>query len=382
MKRLVYSTIILLFTGLSSTFAQKPGFFVKCTKVLGDEASKYVINFERLVGTDISEAFHCATVHANYQLNARLAWEKEYQLQGGEDEISICEYLKCDYLVILQMMDDGQNRIDLSARCINFRKKEVLATAEASFVTSINSAGFEDACRELSKKLIKELGNYEICAFQGPVSITVSSDLDSTNIEEYGVYCNESDQRYRKETVIKNHTFSDWKLQRKGIPWTEGTMTFYSDESTKITEEDGCHKCKSSNREGGLITTSSSSMKVKGTGISHESEYMGEKQDDTRVELQFLENGTYLVVAKGTSQRIPGEVKGVTKAEGTCDNEPQQTKTEIYDITIPLKVIFGPYAGKTTDKILQQKDEKKLKNPVTHEEEIISIDFSLKQKEN
>ena len=72
----------------------------------------------------------------------------------------------------------------------------------------------------------------------------------------------------------------------------------------------------------------------------------------------------------------------VTKAEGTCDNQPQQTKTETREITIPLNVIFGPYAGKSTDKLLQEKDEKKIKNPANHEEEIISIDFSLKQKEN
>jgi hypothetical protein len=382
MKRIIYLSVIVLITCLSDSFAQKPGFFVKCTEAVGDTASKYVMNFERLVGTDLSEAFHCATVNTQSSLNARLKWEKEYQLLGGENELNVCSYLKCDYLVTLHMIEVNSHLLQVSAKCINYRKKEDIADAIVNFTTSMNYAGFAAACKEISNKLIKEMGKYEICAFTGPVAITISSDLDSTRVEDYGVFCNQSDQRYHKETIIKNHTFSDWKLERKGIPWTEGTMTFYTDEMTKTTEEDGCHKCKSGKREGGLVTTLTSSMKVKGTGISHESTFQGKKQDDTRIELNFLENGQYLVVAKGTSQAVTGEDKVVTQAEGTCDNQPQETKIVPRDIRVPLRVIFGPYNGKATDKILQQKDTKEIKDPISNEKQTITIDFSLNQKDN
>ena len=380
MKRIVLVAILII-TGVSASLAQKPGFFVKCTQAMGDTASKYVMNYERQVGRDLSNAFHCASVHANYTLNNRLKWERDYQLNGGDADFNVCEYLKADYLVLITMIEANQNILQLSARCYKKNIKTILADVIVNYTTSMNYAGFAGACTEISNKLIKELGNYEICAFQGPVSINISSDLDSTNVEDYGVYCNGSDQRYRKETVIKNHTFSEWKLQRKGIPWTEGTMTFYSDESTKTTEEDGCHKCKSG-REGGLTTTVKSSMKVKGTGISHDSEYQGKKQDDTRVELKFLENGTYLVLAKGTSQPVTGQGMVTIKAEGTCDNKPEESKPTPHEIKVPLNVIFGPYNGKATDKLLQEKDEKKVKSPVNNEEQTITIDFSLKQKEN
>lgn len=380
MKRLTLFSALVLVVSLMS-MAQKPGFFVKCTEVLGDTATKYTMNFERLVGNQISEAFHCATVNTQSSLNARLAWEKDYQLMGGESEMNVCQYLKCDYLVTLRMIEANSSMLNVSAKCINFRKKEVLAEAFKVFHTSMNYAGFASACTEVTNELIKELGKYEICAFQGPVAITISSDLDSTSVESYSVYCNQSDQQYRKETVIKNHTFSDWKLQRKGIPWTDGTMTFYTDEMNQTTEEDGCHKCKSG-REGGLVTTMKSTLKVKGSGISHDSEYQGKKQDDTRIELRFLENGTYLVIAKGTSKPVTGQDVVIMKAEGTCDNQPEQTKPVPREITVPLKAIFGPYPGKATDKQLQQKDEKKVKDPATGEEQRITIDFSLKQKEN
>jgi hypothetical protein len=313
MIRIYFIIAIVLLTG-SSSLAQKPGFFVHCTEAKGDEASKYVMNFERLIATDLSEAFHCATVNANFSLLNRLQWEKEYQLNRGDADFNVCSYLKADYLVLLSMIEGNQNQLQVKATCIDYRnKKNVIASEALNLTTSIDYAGFAESCKKVSDKLIKELGKYEICAFCGPVAITISSDLDSTNVEEYGVFCNQMDQRYHKETVIKNHTFSDWKLERKGIPWTEGTMTFYTDEMTKTTEEDGCHKCKTGKREGGLVTSMTSSLKVKGTGISHESSFQGKKQDDTRIELQFLESGKYLVVAKGTSQAVTGEDKVVTK---------------------------------------------------------------------
>ena len=380
MKQIIlFAALVML--GFSESYAQKPGFFIKCTEALGDTASKYVMNFERLVGTDLSEAFHCATVNTQNSLSARLKWEKEYQLMGGEGELNLCSYLKCDYLVTLHMIEVNPHLLQVSAKCINYRKKEDIADAIVNFTTSMNYAGFAAACKEISNKLIKEMGQYEICPFTGPVAITISSDLDSTRVEDYSVYCNESDQRYHKETEIKNHTLSDWKLERKGIPWTEGTMTFYTDEMTKTTEEDGCHKCKSGKREGGLVTTMTSSMKVKGTGISHDSQFQGKKQDDTRIELQFLESGKYLVLAKGTSQPVTGEDKVVSKAEGTCDNQPQEIKLLPRDIRVPLRVIFGPYDGKATDKILQQKDTKEVKDPSTNEKQTITIDFNLQQKD-
>jgi hypothetical protein len=378
MNRILLLFVIWLLAGLSVSFAQKPGFYVKCSKAVGDTASKYVKNFERLVGTELSEAFHCATVNTQSSLAARLKWEKEYQIWGGEDELNVCSYLKCDYLVSLSMIEMSQTTLQVSATCMNFRKKENMADANILFTTSMNYAGFASACRQISAKLISELGKFEICAFTGPVSITINSELDSTKITDYAVYCNEIDQRFHKEFKINNNTYSEWELERKGIPRTEGTMTFYTIEESKIIEENGCYVCRSL-REGGRTYTETRSMKVKGSGISHESSRNGEPQDDTRIELRFMENGKYLVVAKGTSQPVTGEDKVVTKAEGTCDNLPQETKIEPREIKIPLRVIFGPYDGRTSDKVLQQKDTKIVIDPVSKEKSTITIDFTLTQ---
>jgi len=299
---------------------------------------------------------------------------------GGRDVAPIIQKITSsimnpDFAVKYSMYVESEQMISASVVCAN-SKGEIIA----DFTMPIEvSAMMVEGTIPPVKKLIDELKKYEICPFTGPVSITISSDLDSTNVEEYGVYCNQSDQRYHKELEIKNHTFSDWKLERKGIPWTEGTMTFYTNEETKVTEENGCYKCKTG-QEGRHTYSVTSSMKVKGSGISHESIRNGKPQDDARVELKFLEDGTYYVTAKGTSQPVTGEEKVVTGAEGTCDNMPQETKVVPREIKIPLNEIFGPYQGKTTDKVLAQKVSKEKYDPTIKEKTTITIDFTLTKK--
>lgn len=381
MKRIIYLSAIVLIISISDSFAQKPGFFVKCTEAVGDTASKYVRNFERLVGTDLSEAFHCATVNTQSSLNARLKWEKEYQLMGGESELNVCSYLKCDYLVILKMIEANPHLLQVSATCIDYRKKEDIADAIVNFTTSMDYAGFAAACKEISNKLIKEMGQYEICPFMGPVTLQIKSETDTTITEDYGVYCNQMDQRFHKVTEVNNLTESNWQLERKGIPWTVGTMTFNTSEHTSVEENNGCYKCKSG-REGGRTIKLDKSFRVQGSGISHESIRKGVPQEDTRIELQFLESGKYIIKIKGTSLPATGEDKATESAVGTCDNITVPPKRNPREISIPINAVFGPYTGKTTDKILNQKDSKTVRNPLTKEKETITIDFSLKQKEN
>lgn len=382
MKHIYLISIALMFVSLPGK-SKEPNFLIVCVSS-GDTAVKYSDSYETVMESYLKDAFPCAKITKHSGIRTRLARENLNQLLGGENQqelIDIGKDMNWDYFVKLSMKTFEGKKIMVRAVCLE--RKEVNCIADAGYTwATLDYQGIKAGVNEMSKELIDKLSKYEICAFRGPVAITISSNLDSTKIEDYGVYCNEMDQRYHKEVVIKNHTFSDWKLQRKGIPWTDGTMTFYTDEMTKTTEEDGCHKCKSGKREGGLVTTMTSSLKVKGTGISHESTFQGKKQDDTRIELQFLESGKYLVLAKGTSNPVTGEDKIVTQAQGTCDNQSQETKIVPRDIRVPLRVIFGPYEGKATDKLLTQKDTKEIKDPVTNEKQTITIDFSLKQKEN
>ena len=45
-------------------------------------------------------------------------------------------------------------------------------------------------------------------------------------------------------------------------------------------------------------------------------------------------------------------------------------------------VVFGPYTGNASDKILQQKDSKDINDPISGEKSAITIDFTLEQQKN
>ena len=379
MKKLIGILIFQFLIGTYFSNAAGRRFFI-VTGGNNKEASAYLAYFESKVFNQLKSQYPCVEINSLSSVVALLDLERQKQLLGtGSDNAvsNIAEAMGSDYLISLKVrVIEGMAIID--AFCAEAKKAKVISRASTSAPHGENGI---DAVEKVSTQLIDGLKNIEICPFQGPVSIRISSEIDSTNTVDYSVYCNESDQQFHQKIEIHNTTISDWKLQRMAVSRTEGIMTFNSNEESKITEENGCYKCKSG-REGGRSSAETRSMEVKGSGISHKSIYNSKPQDDTRIELKFLENGTYLLIAKGTSEPAIGIEKMVTKAEGTCDNQPQQTKTETREITIPLNVIFGPYAGKSTDKLLQEKDEKKIKNPTNHEEEIISIDFSLKQKEN
>ena len=380
MKKPYFLLILIFCFATTNLVAQKRHFFVSCYAT-GDTSVQYAAAYARLVAEDLKVSFPCADVTTESDISTKLKREYFNELSGNPspDLTHISNDLPHDYWVNLRLNDYTEGKVMIMAGCWKYNQVKNIAEAYHQRVTN-DFASFSQGCRKVSQSLMDMLGKYEICAFQGPVSINISATIDSTNTVDYGVYCNESDQQFHQEMVIHDETVSDWKLERMDVFRTEGTMTFNLSEESKLTEENGCYKCKSG-REGGRTSTEIRTMKVNGSGISHESTFEGKPQDDTRIELKFLENGTYLVIAKGTSQPATSIVKLVTKAEGTCDNQPQQTKTESLKKTIPLNHFFGPYTGKATDKLLQQKDSKETVDPVTREKTTVTIDFTLKQKD-
>lgn len=379
--------ILLLFLVCRTEFANASSarFYITSSTTNAKEQS-LTPYFEGRIVESLKKNFPCADYQTRTDAAEQLKWEKSKQLLGvseGNATENIMESMKCDYLISLNIRIDN-NTASVGAFCVNEKNVKVL-----SRTSSVSNA--DDILKTMDKvaqQLIEGLRQYEICPFVGPASITINSELDSTNTVDYGVYCNGADQQFHQEMVIHNTTYSEWKLQRKHhlnaeglrIFYTDGTMAFTSTEESKLLEENGCYKCKSG-REGGRKSTETSSMKVKGSGISHYSVRNGKPQEDARVELKFLEDGTYFLTASGTSNPATGEEKVGTKAEGTCDNKPQETKIVPREITIPLKVIFGPYVGKTTDKILQHKETIEVTSPATNEKSTLTIDFTLTQKE-
>jgi hypothetical protein len=377
-KYSLFLVFMLLIVTAQSYAAWQPKFFIIC-KTTGDTANKYAGGFERTMASYLVEAFPCARAKTQGDINTRLQRERLNQLlgNGAENTSSFCDDLACDYLLNLEISDFLSDKIVVSASCIKYNIK--VSIARDAKHGSRDYASIKTLINQVSKSIVDKLGKYEICPFTGPVAVNIHSLIDSTMVEEYGVYCNEMDQQFRSQTKKYGLTKSDWDLERKGISWTIGTMTFTSQEFLEIEEENGCYKCQTSNREGGRTYTQKSSYNVSGTGLSHQSVRQGTSQPDTRIELKFLSDGTYMVQFKGVSDIITATEKNEEQAVGTCDNKPLVRNETPREITIPLNYFFGPYPGKSTDEILQKKDSKVIHNPVTHENTTITIDYTLRK---
>ena len=376
------SSLLILFISvymLSFSQIEKPHFFVECNQALGDTSVKYAKAYARLMADELKDAFPCSKVNTQSDITNKLDSLRFRTLIGDfEGELpSFCDMLAHDYWVHLKLTDYTEGRIMVVARCFKYRKVDCIA--DAGNIRCGNS--FEElteACRSMTKRLIDMLSKYEICPFTGPINLTIDAEVDTTSKQGYNVYCNETDGAYRREETVYKKTHSEWQLHRKGIPHAEGTMVFNMNEHSTLTIENSCYTCPSG-RQGGRIYTRENSFRTEGSGISNESYYKNKKQDDTRIEIEFFDNGTYLITAKATSKPAIGDKKELEKAEGTCDNIPAKPMTLPQEITLPLRVVLGPFPGKSTDDILQQSDTVTRRNPGTNEMETIKYDFVLEK---
>lgn len=384
--------LVFLFLGFIGTVAaqKKEVCFFVVIKFNGtDTEIKSIEGLDGLFLTRFSdklkENFPCAFENDSKVIATLITHEYNRQILGsGSDDWykSIADAHDIDYLVSLELGVALGSEFIAYAACIPYRIKDKIPIVREYTRCRYNATSGSEmikASEDLADKLIDGLKKYEICPFTGPVNLTKTSTLDSTNVQQYMVYCNQMDQQYRKTTDIHNSSYSEWHLQKKGRYQAEGTMTFYATQKSETVENNPCHAC-ASGREGSRSYTEKRSMEVRGSGISHASIYKGEKQDDTRIELVFLDDGTYVIIVKGTSEPATGNDIVSRHAEGTCDNMPPETKTEPREIKIPLMVVFGPFTGKASDKILQQRDTKNINDPVSGEKSTITIDFTFTQQ--
>ena len=385
-KYIVLSFIFLLLAEFLIAQKKDVCFFMVHKYVGPDE------NIKKLEGLDgwfytyfsnkLKETFPCAYENDDKSIGTLLGHERDLQLfgVGSEENLkNIAEAYNIDYLVVLELGTMIGDQFTVSVVCMPYRTKDKFPVARAFArcpLTATSGGEMIKKTEEVANQIIDKLKKQEICPFKGPITITNSSAFDTVKEYQYDVYCNEMDQQFHKKTEIHNYTYSEWVLSRKGNERANGDMNFRTNEKTTIIEEDGCYTCNSG-RKGGRTLTEEHSLKHSGGGISHESQWNGLPQEDTRVELQFLDDGTYLVIAKGTSQPANGSEIVIKHTEGTCDPE-NINNTVPRIVRIPLMAIFGPYPGKPTDKVLQQKDEIQSIDPISRERHTYTIEFSLK----
>lgn len=381
MKAATLAFLLLLLGGLARASDQKSSFLIK-TESVGlppGQESDLKLFLEADVIESLEKEFPCAQATTESDISNQLSLQRQRSLLGGGGE----ENLKAladsfglnDYLILLKITPLGE-RTALYGMCLNLKTSKTV-----SVNASLTGAGGKAAIagsKDFAKRFVRKMAYLEICPYKGPVHVTVQSKRNKEEKEEYPVYCNQSDQMYKKNTKITKTTDTDWSLQKTGRRSASGTVTHQNYECAEVVEENGCYRCPSG-RQGGRTFTQKSTATTAIDGLSEESRREGKAQKDARIRLEFNEDDTFTVYIEATSRDGTRHERVEEKAEGTCDTKTAPPKVTDGKINVPLPGRWGPFAGSPVDKVLRGNTNEKKTDPLTEEETTTGIEFELQR---
>lgn len=222
------------------------------------------------------------------------------------------------------------------------------------------------------RKLMDQLKKHEICPFTGTVNVEVKSERDESS--STSTPCDAG--LIVTDVEIKSNSTLRWELVKESLAGASGTVTYDLKENYKTVISNSCYVCKDGTKGFAKITeTKESEAKVE--GLSNESVSDGAQVADARIKISFLDDGTYLLSVKATSEKGPMKITTEKKVDGPCmgnnENEPPDTKNKSIDV--PFTAVFGPYKGTPQDKVLSQSEEKDVSQG--KEKASVKIDFTL-----
>ena len=389
--------IIFLLTACNS-YSQTTKFFIKSnltmeggdTRPIQGSVAYFVSQFDNKV----KAIYPCSVITDESDIGALLQHERELELLDANKERglqSISNALNCDYMIVYSLTIVG-SIFAMQAYIVPYSNNKKILTpiilADAHGPYSEKSGGpIFDACDNIAEKLVSGLKQLEICVFKGPVNLHITGSTNSKKTEEYTVYCNQKDGKYRKVVTIDKHTDNIWKLERIGKNYSNGKNSlikstgensYSASEEHTVEEQSDCYKCASgpegfrSSKEK-ITTTSEASV------VSNQSSVGGIAKDSAIVLVQFREDNTYTINVVAVAKKVPVKVKTESHAQGVCENFDTAAVTVDKNTELAIELTFGPFPGTSADKALVQKQTISKVDPVTEEKTNLTIDFNLKR---
>lgn len=371
MKKFV-CTIVILILAMEFLMAARPKVFI-VSKSKSDlvDAKTVCQALETEFFKEFTQTFPCVDIMDDGSLSEIIRWQRMKQLLGtGSDEElqNIAGAIGSDYLVSFTVDMMGSQMV-MNASFLDSRKAEILANSQASGGVGQASAN----AKKLAEELTKQLEEYEICAFTGPLTIEVKSKLEDTKTDYTSAPCGSGDRVTITTTQETNSTLK-WELNKYSRSGASGTANYDLKEKMTIISDFSCYKCKNGD-QGPVKITEINESEAKVEGISDESVSEGKQVDDCRIKLVFLDDGTYTVLVKATSKEGNMKVSKEKKVEGMCESESEPKDTKNKKIDVPVNAVFGPYQGSIKDKTLHQKETKDVS--AGKETTTVTIDFTL-----
>jgi hypothetical protein len=368
-----YLICILLFIGFEGVKvnAANPKFFiVSQSKSDLVDAKSILPAFETELYKELMKTFPCIDYMDQGSLGEMLRWERMRQLLGsGSDEElqNIAGGIGSDYLIKFTVTMIG-NKMYMNAFCMDSKKAITIARTDATGTIGQALAN----AKKVSKDLVKQMEEYEICPYLGPLNIEVKSNRDEATTSSGPAPCDGG--TVTTTVTINSKETLNWKLNKVARRVTTGEVKYDLTEDYKTVRSYSCYECKDGLKTS-MTFTDTRNSEAKAEGLSNESISEGKKIDDARVQIVFKDDGTYLVLVKATSKKGNLKETTETKTQGACEGESKPPVTKNKSIDIPITAVFGPYQGSAEDKVLSQKETKDVSQG--KETTTVSIDFNL-----
>jgi len=273
-----------------------------------------------------------------------------------------------DFAVKYSMYVNSEEMSLATVVCAN-SEGEIIADFTESFPTAEVTG---ESVISPVKRLIDQLKKHEICPFTGTVNVEVKSERDESS--STSTSCDAG--LIVTDIEIKSNSTLRWELVKESLAGASGTVTYDLKENYKTVISNPCYICKDGTK-GYAKTTDTKDSEAKVQGLSNESVSDGAQVSDARIKISFLDDGTYLLSVKATSEKGPMKITTEKKVDGPCmsnnENEPPDTKNKSIDV--PFTAVFGPYKGTPQDKVLSQSEEKDVSQG--KEKSSVKIDFTL-----
>jgi hypothetical protein len=273
-----------------------------------------------------------------------------------------------DFAVKYSMYVNSEEMAQATVTCAN-SEGEIIADFSEPFPPSEVTG---EAIISPVKRLMDNLKKHEICPYTGPVNVEVTSERAESSSSS--TPCDAG--MIVTDVEINSNSTLRWELVKEDLARTSGTVTYDMKENYKTVISNSCYICEDGTK-GFAKTTETTESEARVQGLSNESISDGAQVSDARIRITFLDDGTYLLTVKATSEKGPMKITTEKKFDGPCtssnENEPPDTKTKSIDV--PITAVFGPYKGTAEDKVLSQNEEKDVSRG--NEKATVKIDFTL-----
>ncbi len=377
MKNKSFIVVTLFCFFIFSSAEAKTRFFIQ-TVAKGDQNGKVAEGglgyFETQVFNKIKENFPCAEINSQSTVVALLGHERMKQLLGtGDDNAlqNIAGAMGCEYLLVLKIMVTGRSST-IAAYCMDSKKAEMMANVVE---TAPYGNGSLAAIDKVTKKLIDDLKEYEICPYEGKLTIEIESEKEestsSSAVCDNGIITT--------QIKLNSKSTGKWELNKNGLRKAGGNVSYDLNEKTETTITNPCYICPDGTKTMAVINETKT-VEGKVSGLSNKSVFEGQSVDDCRVKIMFLSDETYYILVKAVTEK--GNLKTTIdkKVNAPCalggEEKPKEPRNN--EIDIPLVVVLGPYKGTTKDAVLSQNETKDLTQG--KEKGTAKINFSLTRK--